>query len=282
MLQLTVSVNKLNKRSAIPASLPDSATIVDVVSSGITFQGELVPYDPSQPPGGWYVDREGYYYWGGGLAVENIEVVATDSMVKQATILGVDVSSYQSRAISWPSVKKSITFAYIKATEGILTIDALCNTHATGAKAAGLKIGYYHFALSTKDAVEQAQHFDTAVKNMPAADLLPVLDIETNKGNLSATQMESWINSYINTLNILGHPQVMIYSYYSFLYQNLSPLHQLGKYPLWIAEYNNLPAPNLPKGWSNFTVWQYSEAGQVEGMLDNVDMNKATADFYIK
>jgi subtilisin family serine protease len=71
MTKLTVTVKRLNKRKIIPSILPDDNNIVGVVLQGFNFEGELV--DVSQVPnpsmGSWYKDRDGHFYWGGGLEV---------------------------------------------------------------------------------------------------------------------------------------------------------------------------------------------------------------------
>lgn len=68
MLQIKVTAKKLNKRSAIPKQLPDPSTVVGTVLQNYTFEGiEVKVTDPSL--GTWYKDRDGYFYWGGGLAV---------------------------------------------------------------------------------------------------------------------------------------------------------------------------------------------------------------------
>jgi lysozyme len=195
-------------------------------------------------------------------------------------VLGIDISAFQDKAINWPQVKQSMSFVYIKATEGINTIDALCKAHANGAYVAGFKIGYYHFALVSKDAVEQARHFDNVIKSLPAYSLPPVVDVETNKADLTPEEMEAWISTFINTMNSLNYPVIMIYSYCSFLNQNLPENHTLGNNPLWIARYSNtLVSPPLPVGWDRFTIWQYTEGGTVNGITGNVDMNKAVTGF---
>ena len=42
--------------------------------------------------------------------------------------------------------------------------------------------------------------------------------------------------------------------------------------PLWVANYG-VKKPSLPEGWSNYTVWQYSEGGDVPGIAGQVDLN---------
>lgn len=69
MFQLLVTANKLNKRSHIPASLPDVAGIAGQVLKGYRFEGEEVIKVPNAALGKWYKDRDNYFYWGGALMV---------------------------------------------------------------------------------------------------------------------------------------------------------------------------------------------------------------------
>jgi len=68
-MQLVVIVKRLNKRTAVPGTLPEPLNIVGVVLEGFRFEGEEV--DPSEilnpNLGKWYKDRDGHYYWGGGV-----------------------------------------------------------------------------------------------------------------------------------------------------------------------------------------------------------------------
>ena len=75
MLQLTAK-KKLNKRSAIPLTLPDKNNIVDALPQGTVFLGELVTgVDlPAAPLNIWYKDQQGFYYWGGGVSVSEITI----------------------------------------------------------------------------------------------------------------------------------------------------------------------------------------------------------------
>ena len=70
MLQLQVTASKLNRRDKIPAILPESIGVVGTVFKGFTFGGvEVIDPDLNTALGKWYKDRDGYYYWGGGIAV---------------------------------------------------------------------------------------------------------------------------------------------------------------------------------------------------------------------
>ncbi|MES2276432.1 MAG: hypothetical protein V4592_10440 [Bacteroidota bacterium] len=69
MAQYIVTANKLNKRSVVPANLPDSNNIAGVVFKDFKFSGQEA--DASEVPnpalGKWFKDGDGFYYWGGAI-----------------------------------------------------------------------------------------------------------------------------------------------------------------------------------------------------------------------
>ncbi len=82
---------------------------------------------------------------------------------------GIDVSHYQQN-INWDLVKEmkddgvTLDFAYIKATEGVFTVDAMFRRNWVKAKDAGLARGAYHFFLPNRNASEQAKNFTAILK----------------------------------------------------------------------------------------------------------------------
>lgn len=188
---------------------------------------------------------------------------------------GIDVSYWQ-QGINWLKVKaQGIAFAYVKATEGISRKEPEALSQANGAKGAGLMVGYYHFSHIDTDAPEtEAIFFASVLSTLPKADLMPVLDIETNKSHMDAPQVNIWIKAFMQKMAELGYPKLMIYSYTPFLNVNLPVNHGLAN-PLWIAQYrSDSNLPNLPIGWTHYQLWQYSNQGTVDGIPGKVDMNK--------
>lgn len=67
MARIIVTANKLNKRTAIPSSFPDSRSIIGIVFKGVVFEATEVVDVPNPNLGKWYRDKEGFFYWGGGV-----------------------------------------------------------------------------------------------------------------------------------------------------------------------------------------------------------------------
>ena len=90
---------------------------------------------------------------------------------------GIDVSKFQGD-IDWNAVASSgVKFAWIKATEGGDHADERFQANWTGAKAAGVPRGAYHFVYWCRPPMEEMTFFE---QNAPVDDdaLPPVLDVE--------------------------------------------------------------------------------------------------------
>lgn len=202
-------------------------------------------------------------------------------------IYGIDVS-HNNGVINWNKVKISvpvISFAYIKASQGVGYKDPAGPANANGAKSAGIPFGFYHFASLNnildipKDATDEANWFDVTLKALPAAQLIPVLDIETNEKRLNTQQVQLWISTFISRMKELGYPEIMLYSYKPFFDENLPANHPFGTIPLWLAQYRNVEEPSMPHNWTAYTVWQFSAKGKVSGINGDCDMNKCSPGF---
>lgn len=197
---------------------------------------------------------------------------------------GVDVSHFQ--FVKWDEIQEDsnkYTFAYIKATQGVGFTDPQLKYNASKAKQFGLKTGYYHYAsLSTKDIVKdsiaEADYFISVIKALPNYDLPLMLDIEDEKGyhenGLTPADVLLWINTFFGQLTKSGYTNYAIYSYTPFLNSYLPKNHGLGHLKLWIADYRGTKEPNIPHGWTEYFIWQWTDKGVVKGVSGKCDLNK--------
>lgn len=194
-------------------------------------------------------------------------------------MIGIDISHHNGN-IDWRKVKsdpQNINFVYIKATQGVDYTDPMLVANVTGAKAVGLKWGIYHFATwnshdTVVDAKLEAANFLTRVKQLGMPDLPLVLDAESNeKPALSPEELLSFITTFIAEVQKAGY-EIMFYSYPGWINSYLPKNHGLGKYKLWLADYNG--PINSVNGWVKPYMHQYTEKGKVKGISTNVDMNK--------
>jgi|HubBroStandDraft_1064217.scaffolds.fasta_scaffold25997_3 lysozyme len=187
-------------------------------------------------------------------------------------IAGIDVSHYNGSVDCGQMAAGGVVFAYIKASEGRFTKDALYANNYAGLKQNQIVRGAYHFFYPQLDAQAQASNFLSVVTQLTAGDLPPVLDVELSGGqspsNIAAA-MQQWLD---NVQQSLGRTPI-IYTSASFWNTSLGGTAAFAGYPLWVAEYTSNPSPNVPAGFSNYVFWQYSQSGSVPGITGNVDMD---------
>lgn len=186
---------------------------------------------------------------------------------------GLDVSHWQG-AIDWAKVRSSgKSFVFIKASQGTSRVDPNFKINATGAKAAGLLVGPYHFldAITPGAARQEAQHFYATLLTAGVEfDLPPVMDYESNPGQLSKHGINEIAKSFLAEIEQLTGRTPIIYTGNSFAGQFTA---ELGKYPLWVARYSHQAPYDVP-GWNTWSFWQYSDTGSIPGMTGNVDLNE--------
>jgi lysozyme len=192
------------------------------------------------------------------------------------TIHGIDVSKYQN-SIDWESVRDmkvdnvQMSFAFIKATEGLGNEDMYFQRNWKKIKNAGMARGAYHFFLATKSGKAQAENFINSVELSPG-DLPPVLDIEQAYGVPAATLRER-AKEWLETIRDYYHILPIIYTNVDFYKQYLKD--DFDGYPLWVAHYLQKERPRIYRDWA---FWQHSEAGRVNGILTRVDFDVFNGD----
>lgn len=191
-------------------------------------------------------------------------------------IHGIDVSKYQS-FIDWGSVKEMrvnnvhISFAFIKATEGLGNVDKQFKRNWKKAAEAGVTRGAYHFFLCTKSGKNQAKNFISNVHLQPG-DLPPVLDIEQLYG-VKPEKMRTEVKDWLTIVGDYYKVKPIIYTYVNFYSMFLQG--QFDDYPLWAAHYLEKDKPRITRSWM---FWQHSERGRVNGITKPVDFNVFNGD----
>lgn len=185
---------------------------------------------------------------------------------------GIDVSEYQG-TIDWGKVAQAgISFAYIKATEGLTLVDNMLAQNFSNAKQAGILRGAYCYAHpGAGSAVAQANYFVETLKSHGGfGELPPALDLEDN-GGLDSAALTTWVEDWMNQVQHATGKKPILYTYPAFADSNLqSSLAQ--NIPIWIANYG-VNEPENAAGWSTWTFWQYSDTGAVPGITGNVDLD---------
>jgi lysozyme len=184
-------------------------------------------------------------------------------------VQGIDVSHAQ-QTVDWNEVRQAgKVFVFIKATDGITYTDPLFAANWSGAKAAGLLRGAYHFYETNDDPAAQAENFLNVVKLEPG-DLPPVVDIERTKGGESAGQIVRDLQTWLDMIERATGRVPILYTGPG--YWDSLGTSAFGRYPLWVAEYG-VQSPKLPAGWASWAFWQFSESGTVAGIAGAVDLD---------
>jgi lysozyme len=198
------------------------------------------------------------------------------------TVPGIDVS-YWNAGIDWPKVRAvGQRYVFAKATEGDFYADPTFDDNWRGAKSAGLLRGAYHFFRCNVDAKKQANKFIDYVKSTnDIGELPPMLDLETNDGQ-TRDKIISRVQTWIEVVEEAFNRKPILYSRAFFLQDYFSeagggPPAWAREHPLWLAEYPNVyvegSQPTLPRGWFQWTFWQYSQTGRVNGINAKVDLD---------
>jgi lysozyme len=188
-------------------------------------------------------------------------------------IHGIDVSKFQGD-IDWNAVANSgVKFAWIKATEGGDRADARFQANWTGAKAAGVPRGAYHFVYWCRPPMEEMAFFE---QNAPVEDdaLPPVLDVEATPTSPTChrhlTQASATADMKVMLEEMERHygKRPIIYTTVDF-YEAILSNGAFSDYPIWVRSTKHHPA--VKYGSRAWAFWQYQSDGQTAGIHGNVD-----------
>lgn len=187
----------------------------------------------------------------------------------------IDVSSFQG-TINWRDVQQSdakIKAAYIKATEGTAFVSNAVRTlqYPQKAHAAGLTVGYYHYAHPNSDPAAEARFFVSTVGAPKIGDLPGAYDIE-GAGWTSASARAATLR-FGETYKALTGIWPMIYcstSFWTGMLGSGTNLPAAYRRQLWAAHYGVRPGRPGVNGW---LIHQYTSTGRVPGITGGVDCN---------
>ncbi len=195
---------------------------------------------------------------------------------KKHNIHGIDVSYYQGK-IDWQKVKAMeedevrVSFAFIKATEGLLSVDPYFQRNWREAPKAGIKVGAYHFFRPKRSGLWQANFFLQTI-SIEKGDLPPVVDIESLDG-VSAEEMRKELNAFIIQVEKRTKVRPIIYSGLKFYKDYLMGFYD--DYPFWVAHYHQPKLKLADKSWK---FWQHSDRARINGINHVVDFNAFNGD----
>lgn len=186
---------------------------------------------------------------------------------------GFDISHYQNvKDIKWDSLSignKTIPlkFVVMRSTMGKRSKDKNFDEFWKLAKKHQLIRGAYHFYRADEDPVEQANNYLESVQ-LEEDDLVPVLDIEKIPIRNSKEKLIENLKVWLKIVEEKYGKKPIIYTYYHYYRDHLQG--EFDDYPLWLANYNDVPQPSPDDDWK---IWQFTENGIVYGINTKVDLN---------
>lgn len=270
--------------------------------AGIAFAGAPSDDPLSGRENGQVLDE---FYEGSGVSMQSVNECGTqwnDTMYFHNLSLrpylknqenkiqkGIDVSAYEGK-IDWNMVKQdeeNISFVIVRAgfrgwgSEGILKADSCFADNIQGARQQGFSCGVYFFsqAISVKEAEEEADYVLTQLgkADISPEDLkLPVfLDVEfdgNREGRLYTAKLSKQAqteicNAFIGKIEAAGYC-AGVYANKSMFESNMNAEDLRSSAAIWLANYNQSTSYG-----GNYSYWQCSESGTVDGISGDVDLN---------
>lgn len=191
---------------------------------------------------------------------------------------GIDISNYQKNINLNDAAAKGFSVVMLKATEGEHTKDASFSDLYKKAKAAGFKVGAYHFLHvgGSYTVDKQADNLCKTVEGLPL-DCKIAVDVEDGgyHGGTSE-QVTAQVIDFAEKVTAKTGFACAVYSNTSFIKEHFTTA--VKALPLWVAHYGvEAPGDNgIYDVWAGF---QYSEGGSVGGCT--VDLDEFTQDMFL-
>ncbi|MCR5267243.1 MAG: glycoside hydrolase family 25 protein [Lachnospiraceae bacterium] len=221
-----------------------------------------------------------------GFRLDNGFMAYFDEEGNKISHLGVDISYHQEK-IDWEALKESpcefvmLRCGYRGYTEGGLVEDEKFREYAQAAVDAGFPIGVYFFtqAITEEEAVAEADFVLELIKDFPISYPV-VIDTEYVSSEGARTNQAEMTEEERTQLLITFCERVKEYGYYPMIYASENWLRrelevsQLQPYEIWAPQY--LEENDF---MYDFTIWQYTDAGHIQGIEGVVDLDISMVDY---
>ncbi len=198
-------------------------------------------------------------------------------------IKGIDISHHQhdKGRVDLALAKASgYDFCFIKASQGTSYVDKFFTSNRDAARAAGMVVGFYHFAGNFNgktsvpgDPIAEADWMLKCIGTVADGDVL-ILDWEVDQAD-----PDGWCYAFCRRVLEATGTLPIFYTYEARLKKHrFQKVKGLGC-PLWIAKYGDNdqePEPHEEPQvapWDEYLIWQYSSGGSVPGIVGRVDCN---------
>ena len=203
---------------------------------------------------------------------------------KQTSFVGVDVSKYQDY-VDFVKVKKAgIDFVMIRVGargygSGQLVLDEYYADNVKRATDAGLMEGLYFFsqAVTEEEAVEEAnmvlENIGEYRIDYPIAFDMEFIENDTARiDNLSKSEKTAIAKAFLDTIQAAGY-KAMIYGDKEWLIKEID-MSKLTAYDVWLSQ--NKDVPDYPY---RFTMWQYRQDADIDGIAGYANLNISFIDY---
>lgn len=194
-----------------------------------------------------------------------------DEFAEKYIVKGIDLS-HHNPILNWKMVAdEGITFAYLKATEGVSHKDRNYVLNQKLARENNIRLGTYHFYSFGVSGEEQAAHF-IKTADCKSGDLLPAIDVEHSLANPYSNDPK-YVAMVVKELKLLEERLCEHFGVHPIIYTNQDcyKLYVKGNFdnnPLWMCDLKKEPSEDL-----NWIIWQFSHKGELKGVGESIDLN---------
>lgn len=205
----------------------------------------------------------------------------------ESSKITIDVSSHDA-TINWKLVREAgVEYAIIRVgyrgyRNPSLNRDTMAERNIAGALANGIKVGLYFYsqAITVEEAVEEASLSIDYARRYKIT--LPIyFDTEYSESGgepgradlLNRNDRTRIARAFCDTVRGAGY-QAGVYASKAFFYDELN-MSELLQYNIWVAHYTN----ETTDFRYNYSVWQYSAKGLIQGITGYIDVNICLYDF---
>ena len=287
---VALAVSVLPILAGDPVNKPNMVRVKDEVEKVMIYS---LPNDNKQETGLYVYSGEVYelfgvyetgfcgIYYFDGTGNKKVGYCYSSNFIRCATKLGIDVSHYQGN-IDWEDVasdkvdnKHSVDYAMIKVGQTssvasrVAFMDSKFVEYIEGATNNGIAAGVYFYSKATtaEQAKSEAQWVIDKIKDYNIT--MPVAFDYEDKCTLSLSDSSRTeiCKAFVDTVEASGY-ECVLYSYQSYLENNLQLSEIQPNYDFWAARYSK----TLPT-FTNTKMWQFTDCGTVDGIKGNVDLN---------
>ena len=198
----------------------------------------------------------------------------------QTTLIGIDVSAWQG-AIDWDKAAQVIDFAIVRLGYGKSTVDKYAARNISELERLGIPYGayWYSYAYTVEMARNEARRVLAVMEELGARPSYPVyFDWEYDSRSYAQQQGVTVDSQLLQQMADAFCMELHNAGCYPGIYANPDYINNhygadfIKAWDLWLAHYSH-------EGVGKAPLWQYTDAGEVEGIEGKVDCNICTVDY---